>query len=215
MRKQIELGAKYGRLVAHSPAARNKWKKPRTFCVCECGGTIITENSAILGGRTKSCGCLRTEVVTKHQANLCKKADKSGAKGRSRTREYACWRGIRERCEKNPNYAGRGISICERWENSFDNFIKDVGKSPGKGYELDRIDNNGNYEPGNCRWVTKKENQRNKRNNRMINYKGELITLSECAERTGILFDTLRQRLNSGWSDEDTYSKPVLSRSSR
>jgi hypothetical protein len=132
----------------------------------------------------------------------------------TKTRLYKIWSGMHERCyrEKHPHYkdyGGRGITICEEW-NDFSRFKEWAGQG---GYSdtltLDRIDNNGNYEPYNCRWVTMKEQQNNKRNNHIIEYKGERYTLTQLAEKVGIGKTTLRERLKMGWSVEDAVEKPV------
>ena len=100
------------------------------------------------------------------------------------------------------NYGARGIQMCARWYESFEAFLADMGPHPGPGYSLDRIDNNGNYEPGNCRWATKKEQARNKANNRVISFGGETKTVSEWAEERKILPSTLIHRINNGWPAE-------------
>lgn len=126
--------------------------------------------------------------------------------GMSRSPEYSAWRALRERC-RNPNaqawanYGGRGIRVCDRWE-SFDAFFADMGERPGPGFEIDRIDNSGNYEPSNCRWATCKENNRNKRSNRHLTMDGVTLTIAEWAERTGQRDDTIHHRLRRGQTEE-------------
>jgi hypothetical protein len=106
---------------------------------------------------------------------------------------------MKARCnnKNNPNYhnyGGRGIQVCERWK-AFENFYEDMGDPPFKGANLDRINNDGNYEPSNCRWVTKKENQRNKRQNLNVNYEGQIFCLSEACEKAGISHGAVRSRI--------------------
>lgn len=108
-----------------------------------------------------------------------------------------------------PNYGGRGIAVCERWLNSPQAFLDDMGMKPTPKHEIDRIDNDGNYEPGNCRWATRKENDRNRRNNRLLTLNGETLTLAEWAEHSGVPDDTLRHRLGVGWSVERAILTPV------
>lgn len=106
------------------------------------------------------------------------------------------------------NYGGRGITMCERWK-SFENFLADMGERPSRQHTIDRIDNNGNYEPGNCRWATPRQQLTNKRNNVRLTFNGETMTLMEWSERYNLLFETLRGRLKRGWSVEDALTRPI------
>ncbi len=150
-------------------------------------------------GATRSCGCLRR------------------THGLIQTREYGAWEGLRNRCNNPTNhayrrYGGRGIKVCERWD-SFENFLADMGPSPD-GMSIDRIDNNGPYSPENCKWSTSKEQNRNRRDNRLITYKGQTKCLAEWAESTGISADTLGVRLDKlDWPIECALTKPVRRRS--
>jgi len=137
--------------------------------------------------------------------------------GGTGTRLHKIWLSMKERCNrvKHPwyhAYGGRGIKICEEW----DDFSKFRKWAMANGYSneltIDRIDCNGNYEPNNCRWATMKEQQNNKRNNRIIEYKGEKYTLTQLAEKIGINKTTLKERLNAGWSVDDAVERPVRKR---
>lgn len=127
--------------------------------------------------------------------------------------EFWIWQGMIRRCH-NPdhsefrNYGGRGIRVCKRWRKSFKKFLKDMGRRPGN-KEIDRIDNDGDYRPENCRWATRSEQCRNKRGNRIIEFEGESKCLAEWAEVVGIRMATLWRRLNQGWSFEKAISIPV------
>lgn len=127
--------------------------------------------------------------------------------GMTRTKLYYIWGGMRGRCfnpknHKYPEYGGRGITVCARWDNSFENFVEDMGECP-PGFALERKDNNGNYHPNNCVWATQKDQQRNRRNNRMIEIGGIIKTIAEWCEITGVKPSTARQRLYVyHWSDE-------------
>lgn len=134
--------------------------------------------------------------------------------GLSKSREYGIWKAIRHRCE-NPKaagyhrYGGRGICVCKRWHN-FTLFFADMGPRPSPKHSLDRYpDQNGNYEPGNCRWATRFEQQRNMRNNRLLTFNGETLCLSAWAERVGIHRTTLQYRMLLGWSAERVLTAPL------
>ncbi len=119
------------------------------------------------------------------------------------TPTYHSWINMRQRCSnpKNPDYpryGGRGIKVSQRWLTSFENFVEDMGVAP-KGYSIDRINNNGDYEPGNCRWATQKEQQNNRSSNKNITYKGETLGICEWAERLGGGVSLVTYRLKNGW----------------
>lgn len=160
--KPYELtNQRFGRLFVTKKIGLDKRSNVLWECKCDCGKVIQTTSPNLVSGKSKSCGCLgaenRLKSVTKHGAT----------KNKSRTNEYSIWNGMKNRC-LNPknngykNYGGRGIKICDRW-NDFANFLADIGPRPGKEYSLDRIDSNGNYEPSNCRWATRKEQAATKR----------------------------------------------------
>lgn len=132
----------------------------RWLCHCVCGTERVILGSNLRRGTSTSCGCAFREIVTKH----------GGAIGYGQTPEYSVWLAMRGRCLVGKsggfkNYGARGISVCVRW-NDFRNFLEDMGKRPSLKHSIERIDNNGNYEPGNCRWATNSEQQWNKRTNR-------------------------------------------------
>ena len=135
--------------------------------------------------------------------------------GMCQTKLYGCWDSMKSRCYRKSagnyhNYGARGITVCDEWRNSFDAF-RDWALAHGykEGLTLDRIDFNGNYEPSNCRWVTMKEQQNNRRNNKLIEYKGATLTQAEWCDIFEIPFHVLRNRLLRGWSIERAFTTPI------
>ena len=126
---------------------------------------------------------------------------------------YKTWEGIIQRCTNTnqpnyPDYGGRGVGVCERWRD-FANFLADMGARPA-GKEIERIDNDAGYHPDNCRWASRADQNRNRRNNRMVEYGGETLCLADWSARTGIRFGALRYRLESGWTAERAFTTPIL-----
>lgn len=108
-----------------------------------------------------------------------------------------------------PDYGGRGITVCDRWIDSVENFIADMGPKPGPGYELDRKNNDGPYSPENCRWTTRSRNDRNRRSTRMVTVNGEEVCLLDLCEQHGVRADTVRWRLRKGWTLEEALNTPA------
>lgn len=138
----------------------------------------------------------------------------SRVRGGNPSAEYKTWQSLLQRCynEKCPshvNYGSRGISVCDRWRESFTNFLADVGIRPSPKHSLDRRDNEGNYEPNNCRWVTSTEQNLNHRGNHRLEHKGERLTITEWAQRTGISRDRIFWRIRKGWSAERALTTPA------
>lgn len=206
------LGLKFGRLVVKEFSGLDKRKKSLWLCECDCGNTTIVRASDLSNNKTRSCGCYQKESRYSHtlrHGNTC---------GRSSTITYASWQSMIKRCYNKKgkcykNYGGRGITVCDRWteeKTGFVNFLLDMGECP-KGLTLDRIENNGNYEPGNCRWATYIEQANNTRNNRFLEYNGKKLTIAQWSRETGINRYALRDRLKRGWSIEDSLTRPIRS----
>lgn len=175
------------------------------LCRCDCGREKLFPLGNVKRGLSKSCGCMRGARVTsaklQHGHNI---------KGRT-TPEYRAWSHAIGRCE-NPNdaafanYGGRGITVCRRWRDSFEAFLEDMGPRPSDKHSIDRIDVNRGYEPSNCRWATKHTQDRNRRTNRFIIWRGERICLSDAARQAGVPRRTVEARLYRGWSVEEALS---------
>lgn len=192
--KQDLRGQRFGKLTVIEEAGRANggvvWR-----CKCDCGNEVSIRANALRMGRSVSCGCYNKEVITKH--------------GSSRTKLHHVWQCIKDRC-LNENYAhrktygGRGIGICEEWAKSYEAFEKwALSNGYKKGLTIDRIDNDGDYEPSNCRWVTMKVQCRNRRNNVVLESKGERHCLAEWAELTKQPYSRLASRHRRGWSDHE------------
>lgn len=204
-------GQHFGRLVVVKRVENSKDNSAHWLCKCECGNETIVRSYLLRNGHTKSCGCLQadrtSEAHTKHGATRldC---------NRSMQRLYRIWTNIKTRTTNHnvkafKNYGERGVSICDEW-NDFESF-KDWSLENGYQDDLtiDRIDVDGNYCPDNCRWVTYKEQNRNKRNTKIV-YKGKVYNSKvELAEEKGIKPSTLIDRLYQKWTIEEAVEIPI------
>lgn len=192
----LSSGQLFGRLtvIRKAEGPGNKY-----VCLCSCGETCSIPARRLQRSdrlATRSCGC----AVKLHG-------------GDKEHPEYSSWRNMRRRC-LNPDardyrhYGGRGIKICQRWLDSFVWFLVDMGPRPGPGYSIERIHNDGNYDPGNCCWATPHEQMRNMRFNRLITINGETLCVAEWAERSGLGTRTIFRRIQYSWPAEDLLSPP-------
>src|SRR5206468_5416157 len=185
----------FGRLVVIRISGRNKFGKIEWMCQCECGNTKISLASKLKNGETKSCGCLRVETTIKNSLKH----------GQSKTSLHTVWAMMKQRCynQENKNYkhyGGRGVNVCDEWLDDFMNFYNwSMENGYKKGLTIDRIEVNGSYEPSNCRWITKKEQQYNKRNNLYITINGVTKTITEWAKTSGLSRSTIKYRFANNY----------------
>lgn len=199
--KQIDLtGKSFGKLIVEFRVEKRSSSGCIQYsCLCECGNRTITESNRLRKGRVLSCGCLQLESAIKH--------------GMWNKPVYKTWVSLIQRC-LNPNstsypkYGGRGIKVCDRWKESFQNFYDDMGDRPSINHSIDRKDVNGNYEFSNCRWATSKEQGRNRTNNNFLEYKGEIKCMTEWCEIYNIPISTFNNRLIKGMSVKDAIETP-------
>jgi hypothetical protein len=204
MRPQNQIkdisGKRFGRLLAISFQGFNRVDMPRHsmwLFKCDCGNEIIVVKSSVMSGNTSSCGCFRMEVLAEIKLKH----------GKRNHPLYQLWRGMRARCN-NPkhaaylNYGGRGIRVCERWDD-FNKFIEDVGERP-LNTSLDRIDNDGPYCPENCRWISRHNQSRNTRRNVRVLYQGVNYCLKDLCEMLNIKYKRVQEAVLSG-KDIDSY----------
>lgn len=175
----------------------SKW-----VCRCSCGTTRIKFGHALWkkNGPSGSCGCFWSEKNLTH--------------GMCYTPEYMAWKKMKARCHnpKSNRYhtnGARGIRICKKWKNSFQNFINDVGKRPSKNHSIDRIDNNGNYTPSNCRWATEEQQANNKSTSVVLSAFGRKMTISQWSKSRKIPYARIIGRLRLGWSHRKALSKKM------
>lgn len=178
---------------------------------CDCGNVFPVNENNFRRGLAKGCGC---KQGTSDHAFKPTHRESGGDKG-EKSPEYATWGEMKKRCfcktSKNyPHYGGRGITVCERWEKSYEDFLSDMGRKPSPQHSIDRIDNNGNYEPGNCRWATKTEQASNTRRNKTITALGKTMTAAQWARETGVSEFRIYGRLRDGWNPEDALFLPPV-----
>ena len=187
------VGFKFGKLTVIEKTSKRLCGHVVWRCRCDCGNVKDTIGFRLKNGDARSCGCLQSEKVITH--------------GMTNSPEYKAWDNIKNRCN-NPNdprysdYGGRGIALDEKWR-TFEKFYEDVGPRPSINYSLDRKDNDKGYVPGNVRWATAVEQANNRRNNVVVQHNGETLTLAQLSRKTGISYNTVRDRFKNGISLED------------
>lgn len=202
-------GQRFGRLLVKHFANFDTHHSTMWVCLCDCGKTHIASRNNLTSGHTKSCGCLAREIesaqMTKH--------------GGKKTRLYNIWCSIKTRCynkncEAYINYGGRGISVCKEWKNDF-NMFREWAMCNGYSSKLsiDRINNNKGYCPNNCRWVTRKEQNNNKRDNRIVEFNGQKHTLAQWCKELGLKYHVVYLRIyRHKWDIARALTTPTGSR---
>jgi hypothetical protein len=207
MDKLIDLtGQRFGRWTVLRRVESSKWRATKWLCQCDCGNQSVVVGTSLRRGESQSCGCLRNEMARQRFTTHG---------GRS-SRLYRIYHEMKDRCYNKSSpcyhyYGGRGITICEEWLQDFSRFRAWALQS---GYNdkltIDRVDTNGSYSPKNCRWVTMKVQNNNKRNGRYLTFRGETHTVSEWADITGIPYYTLHSRIvKLNWSIERALTEKV------
>lgn len=193
--KLIDLtGRRFGKLTVIERVENSNGGEPRWLTSCDCGGSAVVRGGNLRSGHTRSCGC----ITQWH--------------GRTGSRVHNIWKAMIERC-RNPktigwsNYGGRGIKVCERWHN-FLNFIEDMGE-PQDGMTLERLDNDGDYESGNCVWAPPGEQARNRRTNLRVDWNGESRIVADVADELGVSRSTVYTRISRGWGIETALTTPI------
>lgn len=200
---RIPIGARFGRLTVLGESPQRSSTFVTWGCRCDCGMIVLVAGVNLRNGHTLSCGCLlaerNREIRTTHGLAAS-------------IPEYKTWLSMRGRClnpnnRQYPNYAGRGIRICPEWDD-FAVFYRDMGPKPTPVHSIDRIDNDGPYSPGNCRWATPTQQARNRRITRTLTFQGETRPIGEWAEIIGVSYDRLYSRLEEGWTAERALTEP-------
>jgi hypothetical protein len=219
MEKQIEnvpgISGSHGKTVGNGGRLviidfiRVRGKRTIAVCQCSCGTMKNIPLLHVKSGAVKSCGCLRRET-SRLTGQHNRKHGQAVIGDRGAT--YRSWETMKSRCfNKNDSsfylYGGRGITVDKRWKDSFELFLLDMGERP-RNTTIDRVDVNKNYNLSNCRWANPKVQQRNKRNNRMVVYQGQTVSLIELCEKTGVPYQRLYERIvRRGWATEDAVNK--------
>lgn len=188
-------GHRYGNLVALKITTKDKFGHLIWTCKCDCGNIKSASADNLRRGLIVSCGCFRTKCLED-------RATHGQDRVNNRTTEYGTWASMKARCynlknKKYKDYGGRGIVVCDRWLNSFGNFFEDMGKKPTLYHTLDRIENDGNYEPLNCRWATDHQQSRNRRSNCWIEHDNKRMVTIDCAMYFRVSYNQLRLQLKT------------------
>lgn len=195
MSKFIDLkGQRFGKWRVVEKGENTNGRQPRWLCLCDCGTISLVQGGNLRNGHSRSCGCLRKELLRKRRTKH----------GLGNHKLYSVWHGMNDRCNRVNNisyksYGARGITVCENWRNNFKDFYDwAITNGYARNLQIDRIDNDGNYEPKNCRFVNRKQQSRNRRDNVYCEINGEKKCIAEWAEISGILSATVQWRYKHG-----------------
>jgi hypothetical protein len=198
-RKQDLAGKRFGMWAVIKEGDKAACGRIRWQCECDCGEVREVQAAHLRSGKSTNCGCRKREIV----------ANTSRTHGGSSSSEYRIWGLMKSRCTNSrlpeyKNYGGRGIMVCDEWASSYEAFIADMGPRPSLAHSIDRIDTNGNYEPGNCRWATAQVQANNTRRNHIVCVRGEEMTLAQAVRKFGGVYGTVKWRINDlGMSAEE------------
>ena len=200
------FGQTFNSLTVIRETTKNKWFNRQWVCSCECGGNKIVTTTKLLRNFITHCGCKTIELKSKAQIKH----------GKTNTKEFSIWHSIISRCaitkstkEKYKKYHNKNITVCDQWQNSFETFLKDMGKCPKDKTSLDRINNSKGYQPTNCRWATAKEQANNRDNTNHFIYQNKKVTIADLVKISGIAHNTLRYRLlKANWPVQKAIETP-------
>jgi hypothetical protein len=199
-------GLQFARWTVIERGENDSEGRVRWICKCVCGNTGLVLGKLLRNSHSRSCGCLLKDWLS---ATYTTHGHSKGAKGHTkRSSEYNIWADIKQRCRNKddkgyPNYGGRGIKMCDEWYNSFELFLKDVGVRPSPEHSLDRINNDGDYEPSNCRWATRDVQSRNKRTNIWVEHNGQRMIITDWAIYFGISIRKFNNGIKKGKTHEE------------
>lgn len=205
---EVKAGDVFHRLTVIEPRSAVKSGAYYHLCRCECGSEKLIMSSNLTKGKSKSCGCLSREMVSK----------RARTHGMSKSDEYATWNRMWSRCtnpvvDRYPQYGGRGISVCKEWER-FEQFYEDMGPKPSRHHSIGRKDNDGDYCKENCRWETAEEQQSNTSRTVFVEHEGLKLSISQWSKRLGVSRDALQQRVSAGMPVERILEKGHLAEQS-
>lgn len=208
----VNVGDKFNRWTIIGRSIKVSGNRRTCRVRCECGTEKYLHTTYVVSGTVKSCGCLRNEKAAERTSLL------NLSHGMSDTWIHGRWSDMKRRCRDKSrpgamSWAGRGITVCDRWDKSFSAFLSDMGFPPNRNYSLDRINNDGNYEPDNCRWASVETQAINRRSTVLLEYAEERLSLTQWSRIVGVSVSTLSKRIKAGWSVTEALTTPSAEKS--